>query len=114
MRSRFAVLLFAAALFSQRSHAEDWKPITQEDLKYTEPGVSAVILYESEEADDTHSSRQRYRRIKILSEEGKKYATVGIPYDRGYINIGQIRARTIRPDGTIVPFDGKVYEKTVV
>jgi uncharacterized protein DUF3857/transglutaminase superfamily protein len=114
MRSRFAVLLFAISLLGQRSHAEDWKPITAEDLKYTEPGVSAVILYESEEADDTHSSRQRYRRIKILSEEGKKYATVEIPYNRGYFNIGQVRARTIRPDGSVVPFDGKVYEKTVV
>src|SRR2546421_12501872 len=99
MRSRFAVLLFTVALFSQGSHAEDWKPITPEDLKYTEPGVSAVILYESEEADDTHSSRQKYVRIKVLSEEGKKYATVEIPYNRGSVTIGQIRARTIRPDG---------------
>ena len=105
-----AVVLLCAPML----RSDDWKPITPEDLKFTEPGAPAVILYESSERDDNKHSLHRYVRIKILSEEGKKYATVEIPYDRQVEKISEIHARTIRPDGSIAPFDSKVYEKTVI
>jgi hypothetical protein len=94
--------------------ADEWRPITPEDLKFTEPGAPAVILYENYERDDNKHSLHRYVRVKILSEEGKKYATVEIPYNREIEKVTEVRARTVRPDGSIAPFDGKVYEKTVI
>src|SRR5947209_20481433 len=111
MRLNTALLSFVL-LCAPILRADDWKPITPEDLRFTEPGAPAVILYESFERDDTKHSAHRYVRVKILSEEGKKYATVELPYNREIGKISDIRARTIRPDGSIASFDGKVYEKT--
>ena len=37
-----------------------------------------------------------------------------IPYFEEQGNIIAIRARTIRPDGTIAVFEGKAYDKTIV
>jgi Domain of Unknown Function with PDB structure (DUF3857) len=113
MRPRL-VLFAALSLCTTVVRGEDWKPITPEDLKFTEAGAPAVILYANEETDDTHSSRHSYVRIKVLSEEGKKYATVEIPYDRNQMKITEVRGRTVRSDGSVLPFDGKVYEKTIV
>src|SRR6202040_973475 len=55
-----------------------------------------------------------YARIKILTEEGRKYADVEIPFFKDEGNIHSIRARTIRPDGSVVNFDGKAFDKTIV
>jgi hypothetical protein len=52
--------------------------------------------------------------VKILTEEGRKYADVEIPFFKGSEDIVHISARTIKPDGTIVNFDGKVFEKSLV
>ena len=52
-----------------------------------------------------------YVRMKILTEEGKKYADVEIPYERRNFGITSVSGRTIHSDGTIVPFTGKPYEK---
>jgi len=60
------------------------------------------------------NTEYNYLRIKILTEEGRKYANIEIPYQGRQSNISNIRARTIRPDGSIVNYDGKIYEKTVV
>jgi hypothetical protein len=52
-----------------------------------------------------------YMRIKILTEEGRKYGNVDIPFYKDAYSVRDIFARTIRPDGSIVPFAGAVYEK---
>jgi hypothetical protein len=99
--------------------ADDWLPISPEDLRMTSdpqaPGAPAVYLYRQVDRDDTREGTEiNYARIKILTEEGRKYANIEIPFFKGQGTIHNIKARTIRPDGTIVPFDGKVYEKTIV
>jgi hypothetical protein len=38
---------------------------------------------------------------------------VEIPYFESEGNIVNIRARTIRPDGSIANFDGKVFDKSI-
>src|SRR5689334_9308956 len=115
MRRKVTLALVSAVLFVVPTvRADEWKPITPEDLKFTDPGAPAVILYENYERDDNKHSLHRYVRVKILSEEGKKYATVEIPYNREIEKVAEVRARTVRPDGSVAPFDGKVYEKTVV
>jgi hypothetical protein len=55
-----------------------------------------------------------YVRIKILTDEGKKYGDVEILYLPKLWDMRRLEARMTRPDGTIVPFNGKIYEKTVV
>jgi hypothetical protein len=115
-----AVILVVAAGWSVRpsSAADEWMPISPDELKMTgvpeAPGASAIYLYRQVDRDDGQSSEYNYVRVKILTEEGRKYADVEIPFFKELGDIHQIRARTIRPDGTIAGFDGKVYEKTIV
>jgi Domain of Unknown Function with PDB structure (DUF3857) len=119
----FAVLCVScsAAFCLRPVHGgDDWQPISQTELTMTSvpeaPGAPAVILYRQVDCDDnSHTgNEQNYLRIKILTEEGRKYADVEIPYFRENGNIVAIRARTIRPDGSTVNFDGKAYDKTIV
>jgi hypothetical protein len=97
-----------------------FQPISPEELKLTSepqaPGAPAIILFRQVDRDDNGrtSHENSYFRIKILTEEGRKYADVEIPYYKESGNVGGIRARTIRPDGTIVNFEGKVFDKTIV
>jgi hypothetical protein len=77
------------------------------------PGASAIILYRQVDRDDNGrtSHEDSYFRIKILTDEGRKHADIEIPFVKGQESIVGIKARTIRPDGSIANFDGKVYEK---
>jgi hypothetical protein len=96
-----------------------FQPPNPEELKMTSeplaPGAPAVILYRQVDRDDNGmtSHEDDYIRIKVLTEEGRKYANVEIPFYKGINDVVHLRARTIRPDGTIAEFDGKVYESTV-
>jgi hypothetical protein len=100
--------------------ANTFQPVSPEELKMTNeplaPGASAVILYRQVDRDDngTTSHEDDYFRIKILTEDGRKYANVEIPFLKANQDIVHIRARTIRPDGTVAEFDGKVFEKPIV
>jgi len=97
--------------------AEDWKPVSPEELQMKEvpgaKGAHAVILYYEDIYNDKDSLDSIYFRIKILSEEGKKYADIEIPAYYGEFQVNNLKARTIRPDGSIVPFDGKFFNKVV-
>jgi hypothetical protein len=100
---------------------DEWQPISQDELKMTSepkaPGAPAIILFRQVDRDDSnpHTPHEyNYVREKILTEEGRKYGDVDIPLIKGQWDIVNIRARTIRPDGSIANFDGKVYEKEIV
>jgi hypothetical protein len=100
--------------------ADDWCPISQEELKMTSlpeaPGAAAVILYRQVDQVDkvfTESRQFNYVRVKILTEAGRSYANVEIPFDNSIAEISSIRARTIHPDGSTVNFDGRVDETTI-
>ncbi len=114
-----AFLLFTLAAFSFPAHAkEDWLPINPEELKMTSepkaPGAMAIYLYRQVDRDDVEFTEYNYTRIKIFTEPGRKYADIEIPFVKGAGDIKNIQARTIHPDGRIIDFDGKAYEKTVV
>ncbi len=103
------------------SAGDEWQPISQDELKMTgepkAPGAPAIILFRQVDRDDSNPRtphEYNYVREKMFSEEGRKYADVDIPLIKGEWNIVNIRARTIRPDGSIANFDGKVYEKEIV
>jgi hypothetical protein len=119
IKSRCAVPAVALALSVViPAFSEDWQPIAPEELKMTSepmaPGASAVYLYRQVDRDDTAFREYSYFRIKILTEEGRKYGDIQIPFVKGYGNIRDLRARTIHADGTIINFDGKIFEKTIV
>jgi len=73
-------------------------------------------LYRQVDRDDNGytSHEDNYFRIKILTEEGRKKADVEIPFLKGSQNIVKVKARTIRPDGSIADFGGQVFEKYLV
>jgi hypothetical protein len=113
-----------------------FRPVSPEELKMTEepaaPGAPAIILFRQVYRDDMGKgngapgqviygdARNRspheddYFRIKILTEAGRKYGDIEIPIDKEEGTIIGIHARTIKPDGSIVDFDGKVFTKTLV
>lgn len=80
------------------------------------PGAPAVYLYRQVDRDDSGRATAEYNyvRIKILTEEGRKYGNVEIPFEKGRYSVAGIHARTIHPDGSIINFDGKVFENTIV
>src|SRR5882672_1976663 len=94
-------------------------PVSPDELGMTSepmaPGAPAILLYHQVDRDDNGrtSHEDNYFRIKILTEEGRKYADIEIPFLKQSENITNIHARTIKPDGSIVNFDGKVFEKTI-
>ncbi len=99
--------------------AVGFRPVSPEELKMTSepgaPGAPAIILYRQVDRDDSGRTAHEddYFRIKILTEEGRKYGDVEIPYDKALEDITSIHARTIKPDGSIADFDGKVFTKSV-
>jgi hypothetical protein len=97
--------------------AESWPPVAPEDLKMTsiaeQSGAPAVILYREETDDDTKNEHSYYKRIKILTDAGLKYADIELPYDRRAFTIIGINGRTIHPDGSIVKFSGKPFDKVI-
>lgn len=114
--------LLALLALSSRSFAfDDWRPISPEELKMTSepqaPGAPAIILWRQVDRDDRGltANEKNYMRIKILTEEGRKYADVEIPFAKSIgNNVVHINARTIAPDGSITNYDGKVFEKNIV
>ena len=98
-----------------------FQPISPDELKMTSeplaPGAPAVILYRQVDRDDSGRGtvhENNYYRIKIFTEEGRKHADIEIPFVKGIDEVVHIQARTIKPDGSIVDFDGKVFEKSLM
>ena len=63
---------------------------------------------------DTPRMRTFISELKSLAEEGRKYADIEIPFYRREGNIVSLHARTVEPDGTIVNFNGKAFDKSIV
>jgi hypothetical protein len=77
------------------------------------PGVPAIILQRRVDRDDDRAQEDDYFRIKVLTEAGRKYGDVQIPFYQGVINVRNIQGRTIQPNGSISNFSGQVYERVV-
>jgi len=99
---------------------------TPEELTMTSvpgyPGAAAVVLFDEEITKDDLHEILHYQRVKVLNEEGKRYANVELNYVRTSAygeyegndqSVGEIVGRTIHADGTIIPFTGKPYLKTI-
>ena len=115
----FVLTCLAVVGFSSWAAAIGFQPVSPDELKMTnEPqasGAPAIVLFRQVDRDDNGrtSHEDNYRRIKILKEEGRKYADVEIPFFKNEGNVVNIRARSIRPDGSIANFDGQVFDKSI-
>jgi len=96
----------------------DFSPVSKEELELKDnpanPGAAAMILYRAVRDDDVERSRTEYYRIKVFTDGGKKYGDVEIPWIPKATQVGEIRARTVLPDGTPLEFHGEVFDKTVL
>jgi transglutaminase-like putative cysteine protease len=120
------ILFFVALTPPAFIHAQFQQP-TAEELSMTAdpkaPGADAVYLNVEEVTDDELHFHSFYARIKVLTEKGKALATVNIPYLQSIYNpmlgefrvqeITDIKARSIHPDGTVIPFESKPGELVV-
>lgn len=111
-----AVLLAPAPVRAQT--IAPWPTVSPEELAYKEvpgvPGASAVMLFREVVTDDDKRFATNYYRIKILSEQGEKYADVEISYLVKQTEIADLRARTVQPDGSVSEFRGQVFDRLIV
>ena len=117
----FAILLLGMGVFAIPAWSSNFPPVPQSELKMVSeakaPGAAAVILYRQVDRDDSdHGAihENNYYRIKIFTEEGRKNADIEIPFVRGEDEVIRIQARTTRPDGSTVEFDGNVVDKLLM
>jgi hypothetical protein len=100
------------------ARAEDWLPITSEELQMTDvaaaPKASAIYLYRQVDRDDFSHWERVYVRIKILTDQGRAQGNVAIRFDKEHEVVRDIAARTILPDGSVVKFDGTLYDKPLI
>ena len=114
------LLTVSAALFPARARAVNFQPVSPEELKMTSepkaPGAPAIILFREVDRDDRGQTAHEdvYFRIKILTDEGRKYADIEIPFFKEEGTVVSIHARTIQQNGTIVDFNGKAFDKSIV
>lgn len=112
--------VFLATLIPNSVWAVGFQPVSPDELKMTSepkaPGAPAIILFRVVDRDDRGQTAHEdvYFRIKIFTEEGRKYADIEVPFFKQEGNIVNLHARTIEPDGTIVNFSGKAFDKMIV
>jgi hypothetical protein len=118
---RLSLLSALISLSAAPALAQQWIAPTPEELSMTSqpevPGAPAVYLYREETTDDKLHMFSIYVRLKVLTERGKEYSNVELNSFRGSngggLSVEDIQGRTIHPDGAIIPFTGKPYEKLV-
>ena len=97
---------------------DTWQPIPKEDLALkdnpADPGSAAMILERQTYTDDEKRLQTEWIRIKVFTERGKDYADIQIPYIAHSTSIEGIRGRTVRADGTVIPFNGIVFDTVLV
>jgi hypothetical protein len=119
MKFSLTAAVLSLPLFAASLRAQQWTAPTPEELSMTSipevPGAAAVYLYKEQITDDNMHMYSIYVREKILTEKGIDDANVELPYFTGEngTTIYAISGRTIHPDGTIIPFAGKPYDKLI-
>jgi hypothetical protein len=78
------------------------------------PGAKAIIHYREVTKDDTKALEFEHYRIEILTDDGRSYGDVEIPYAEKLTSVENIRARDVQPDGKTVDFSGQIFDKLVV
>ena len=95
---------------------DDFPPVNPVELamkKDASNPSNAEILYHETVINNREHSISEYYRIKVFTDAAKKYGDIQIPYNRDFLRLSDLKARTVLADGTIVPFDGKVLDKVI-
>jgi hypothetical protein len=114
------LVVFITTLVPNAAWAVGFQAVLPDELKMTSepkaPGAPALILFREVDRDDRGQTAHEdvYFRLKILTEEGRKYADIEIPFFKEEGKVVNLHARTIEPDGTIVNFSGKAFDKMIV
>jgi len=132
--ARLAAFVLAAMLcapagiaFAAKAPADGesgWPEITASEKSLTsvpeDPEADAVVLVKERDgrilrqADDLVNVIHYHWRMKILSERGKRYGEQRIRASKGS-RVDELEARTIRPDGSIVPVTpDQIFEKLII
>jgi hypothetical protein len=113
MRRAAAALLTAclAGTIAQGATVR-WPEVSREELAMTSepkvPGAPAIYLYREVNIDDRAGTHDYYNRVKILTQAGLGQAAVRIVKGER-VSVESVQGRTIHADGTVVEFDGKVF-----
>jgi hypothetical protein len=111
-----------AVLAAKEKAAEgDWPPITEAERNFKrveqDPEADAVVLNNErigkilKKGADTVNVLNYHWRLKVLTDRGKRYGEVHIPAQK-YSRVSNIQARTIKPDGSILPVaPDQIFEK---
>ncbi|MBD3382287.1 MAG: DUF3857 domain-containing protein, partial [candidate division Zixibacteria bacterium] len=102
----------------------EWDEITAEDWAIsrdtTKKIFDAAMIFEKinaddEDLDDDRCYRTIYRRIRVLTDNGREWGDVEVPILSFDQKIEAIQGRTVLEDGTSIPLDDDhVYEKESV
>jgi hypothetical protein len=110
-RASLSAALLLLTVSSSSALLAQFQPPTPDELKMTvdpkAPGADAVYLNVTQIADGDVNFESFYARIKVLTDNGKELGTVELPYEKHMYTVADIKARTVQPDGTIVPLEGK-------
>lgn len=113
---RFLLSLYFLLGLTTFAAGADWPPITDADRQFTsvpgDPSAPAVILYREQTDDNMNNFLAVYERRKILTAEGRRYATIELPSGRTF-SIDMVSGRTIHANGLITPFQERPVEQTV-
>src|SRR5947209_2785428 len=107
-------LLSAAVAFAQK---EDFLPLNAPEMQIkavpNDPAAPAIQLYYADFIDDINGSEFFHICIRILNDKGISYADVELPVPPDS-KLDELKARTIHPDGKIIEFTGKPFQKTLI
>jgi len=100
---------------------DEWRPLARGDWTLTrEESLQvrhAIVIFDGYLIDDRGkgNSFSRYVRVRVLDQRGlDAHLTVELPFEKGR-KIVKLRARTVKPDGSEIPVDGKdIHEKNVL
>lgn len=119
------VLPCALLLFGTLAHAEGgWDPLTPQELalkaSVVEPDADAEVIFWRGSVEDRFEGGNastvisHYLRIKVFTPAGaEKFSSVSIvTWERAIVS--EVKARTIRPDGSIVPLSNKAVFSTTL
>jgi hypothetical protein len=122
-RSLQLVLLISICLGSSLSAlAQQWRPMDPAHLEMKAPSVekdadAEALLWEVyiNDSSDTTTDFIHYLRVKIFNDRGKEtQSKVEIPYYNG-VQIKDIAARTIKPDGTVIDLKkDAIFDREIV
>ena len=109
--SLFLSVSLPVLVAAQPEDLKNWRPVSKEELALKSSTIdkeaNAEILFADTYIEDEFRKIEfyRYMRIKVFNERGaQEQGSVEIPYDNKE-QVTEISARTIKPDGEIVPFD---------